>query len=92
MLNFILSNISKIYANESKILGNINETKEIMKEPMCDAEGNTYERKAILKYLETHNKSPITGNALSPIDLFPNTALAEKIRLALETFLDSLRE
>ena len=59
---------------------------------MCDAEGNTYERKAILKYLETHNKSPITGNALSPIDLFPNTALAEKIRLALETFLDSLRE
>lgn len=67
-------------------------TKEIMKEPMCDAEGNTYERKAILKYLETHNKSPITGNALSPIDLFPNTALAEKIRLALETFLDSLRE
>ena len=67
-------------------------TKKIMKEPMCDAEGNTYERKAILKYLETHNKSPITGNALSPIDLFPNTALAEKIRLALETCLDSLRE
>jgi hypothetical protein len=63
-----------------------------MKEPMCDAEGNNYERKAIIKYLMTHNKSPITGNALSPIDLSPNTALAEKIRLALETCLDSLRE
>ena len=67
-------------------------TKEIMTEPVCDAEGNNYERKAILKYLETHNKSPITGNALSSIDLSPNTALAEKIRLALETCLDSLRE
>ena len=67
-------------------------TKEIMKEPMCDAEGNNFERKAILKYLETHDKSPITGHALSIIDLSPNTALAEKIRLALETCLDSLRE
>ena len=68
-------------------------TKNIMKEPMSDNEGNTYERQAILTYLEIHNnKSPITGNALFPMQLIPNTSLAEQIRLALITCLDTLRE
>jgi curved DNA-binding protein CbpA len=68
-------------------------TKNIMKEPMSDNEGNTYERQAILTYLEIHNnKSPITGNALSPMQLIPNISLAEQIRLALITCLDMLRE
>jgi hypothetical protein len=68
-------------------------TKNIMKEPMSDNEGNTYERQAILTYLEIHNnKSPITGNALSPIQLIPNISLAEQIRLALISCLDTLRE
>lgn len=68
-------------------------TKNIMKEPMSDNEGNTYERQAILTYLEIHNdKSPMTGNALSPMQLIPNMSLAEQIRLALITCLDTLRE
>lgn len=66
-------------------------TKDIMKEPMSDAQGNTYERQAILKYLETHTMSPITGKSLSPMHLTPNTVLAEKIRLALKARLDSLQ-
>ena len=68
-------------------------TRNIMKEPMSDNEGNTYERQAILTYLEIHNnKSPITGNALFPMQLIPNTSLAEQIRFALITCLDTLRE
>lgn len=69
-------------------------THELMKEPMSDFEGNSYERVAILKYLETHTTSPVTGNLLHPMHLTPNSALKEKIRytLKLKNCIDSLRE
>lgn len=69
-------------------------TKEVMNEPMTDFEGNHYERDAILKYLETHNTSPVTGNALFPMHLTPNSALKERIKytLKLKNCLDTLSE
>jgi hypothetical protein len=67
-------------------------TKEIMKEPMTDFEGNSYERDAILKYLETHNTSPVTGNPLCPLHLTTNSAMRERIQytLKLKVCLDVL--
>jgi len=69
-------------------------TKEVMNEPMTDFEGNHYERDAILKYLETHSTSPVTGNPLYPLHLTPNSALKERIRytLKLKNCLDTLSE
>lgn len=69
-------------------------TKEVMKEPMTDFEGNHYERDAILKYLETHSTSPVTGNPLYPMHLTPNSALKERIKytLKLKNCLDTLSE
>jgi len=69
-------------------------TKEVMNEPMTDFEGNHYERDAIMKYLETHSTSPVTGNPLYPMFLTPNTALRERIKytLKLKSTLDTLSE
>jgi hypothetical protein len=47
-------------------------TKSIMIYPVIDAEGNTYERRAILCWLDLEDISPITGNSLSPVDLVEN--------------------
>jgi curved DNA-binding protein CbpA len=67
-------------------------TKEVMKEPMSDFEGNNYEKDAILKYLETHSTSPVTGNPLFPLHLTANSALKERIKytLKLKNCLDAL--
>lgn len=59
-------------------------TKQIIKEPMTDFEGNSYEREAILKYLETHSSSPVTGAPLYACHLTANAALREKIRCTME--------
>ncbi len=47
---------------------------------MVDKEGNTYERSAILKWLETSQSSPITRNSLSLSDLVPNRAILDIIQ------------
>ncbi|KAK1745508.1 hypothetical protein QTG54_003432, partial [Skeletonema marinoi] len=67
-------------------------TKEVMKEPMSDFEGNNYEKDAILKYLETHSTSPVSGNPLFPLHLTSNSALKERIKytLKLKNCLDAL--
>ena len=67
-------------------------TTEIINDPMTDFEGNNYERTAILKYLENHNTSPVTGNPLYPCHLTPNNALKERIKhtVKLRDCLDSL--
>ena len=69
-------------------------TKSLMITPVSDMEGNSYEKSAILKHLETSNKSPITGNILMPSDLREDTALLEKIRytVKLKSRLNALRE
>ncbi|KAL3782274.1 hypothetical protein ACHAWO_003608 [Cyclotella atomus] len=58
-------------------------TRSIMCHPVIDAEGNTYERRAILRWLDLEDVSPITGNPLSPVDLVENKrrmAAIEKYR------------
>lgn len=67
-------------------------TKEVMREPMTDFEGSSYERDAILKYLETHSTSPVTGNPLCPLHLTANSGLKERIQytLKLKSCIDAL--
>ena len=59
---------------------------------MTDFEGNSYERSVILKYLETHSTSPVTGNALCPLHLTANSGLKERIQytLKLKSCIDAL--
>lgn len=52
----------------------------VMRDPVVDIEGNTWERKAIMEWIvENDGKSPKTGNKLSPRNLFPNRALRNLI-------------
>ena len=52
-------------------------TQEVMKEPVIDSEGNTYEKSAILEWLKSTNTSPVTRNVISALELVPNRALIE---------------
>ena len=56
-------------------------TQQEIKEPVIDREGNTYEKQAILEWLETNNISPLTRNRLTSEDLQPNRAYIEIIEL-----------
>ena len=61
-------------------------TKSIMIQPMIDAEGNTYERRAILRWLDLEDVSPVTGNPLSPVDLIEN----KRRMAAIETYREEV--
>jgi hypothetical protein len=52
-------------------------TQDVMREPVIDKEGNTYEKSAILEWLKTNNISPITRNVISASELIPNRALIQ---------------
>ena len=52
-------------------------TQDVMREPVIDKEGNTYEKSAILEWLKTSNISPITRNVISASELIPNRALIQ---------------
>ena len=47
-------------------------TAEIMTDPVCTADGFTYEREAITEWLRTNNTSPLTGATLESKVLIPN--------------------
>lgn len=51
-----------------------------MEEPEIAADGFTYERKAILAWLEKHNISPVTRQKLDHFKLTPNHTLRSAIR------------
>ena len=55
-----------------------------MKDPVMDPEGNSYERFAILKWLEDHSTSPITRSQLRKEDLVPNRALKDLLNCSDE--------
>jgi len=59
---------------------------DIMKDPVICADGQTYERSNILKWLEKSDRSPKTNQALSHKDMAPNYAL----RSAIEEFHELL--
>ena len=54
-------------------------TLEVMLEPVLDAEGNTYERSALLKWIQEYRTSPISRQPLSETMLVPNNALRDTI-------------
>jgi hypothetical protein len=58
-------------------------TSELMKDPVMDSEGNTFEREAIIAWLQKNSTSPITKNPLSENDLMPNRALKETMEMML---------
>ena len=52
---------------------------DIMKDPVMDPEGNTYERKKIEEWLTRIQTSPITRSTLTKEQLSPNRALKDAI-------------
>ncbi|CAB9514888.1 U-box domain-containing protein [Seminavis robusta] len=54
-------------------------TQELLEDPVIDHEGNTYERTAIVDWIQQHGDSPITRNPLSAQQLYDNNTLTEVI-------------
>lgn len=54
-------------------------TDEIFFEPVMTSDGQTYERSAIEEWLKTHDKSPLTGKALTNKKLIPNFVMKKLI-------------
>ncbi len=50
-------------------------TQAVMKEPVIAADGHTYEKAAILDWLQLHAESPVTGEALSDHTVLPNIVM-----------------
>ena len=65
-------------------------THEIMKEPVMDPEGNTYERNAIEEWLRREQNSPITRSPLQISELRPNRALRDLIEEFTSTNPDAV--
>lgn len=55
-------------------------TYEIMRDPVIDPEGNSFERVAIISALKKNPKSPITRTPLNPKQLIENRALKQTIQ------------
>ena len=53
---------------------------EIMKDPVFDADGYTYDRESIQQWFDAGNRrSPMTGLELRSLDLTPNRAIKSAI-------------
>ena len=55
-------------------------TTELMIDPVMAADGHAYERTAMERWLATKSTSPMTGEALEHICLFPSHILRRMIR------------
>jgi len=54
-------------------------TQQLMVDPVIDPEGNSYEKVAIINWLQRNPISPLTRNSLSPSQLINNRALKNSI-------------
>ena len=63
-------------------------TGDLMKDPVIDPDGHSYEKDAIIKWLSTRNVSPMTRNTLFSTDLRPNLTLKN----CIESIRDQLSE
>lgn len=59
-------------------------TSELMADPVTTADGFSYEREAIEKWLQDHTISPLTGAPLKHLELIPNMALRSAIQEAVD--------
>ncbi|CAB9524172.1 U-box domain-containing protein [Seminavis robusta] len=50
-------------------------TQDLIRDPVIDPEGNTYERYSIIGWIQQHGASPITRNSLRVEQLYDNTTL-----------------
>lgn len=57
-------------------------TKEVMADPVVDAEGNSFERSAIVEWLLKNEHSPLTRTPMRVEQLAPNRSLREAIEAA----------
>jgi hypothetical protein len=55
-------------------------TGESMRDPVVAADGHTYERRAIARWLRTSDKSPLTGNVLPHKELVTNYGLLSSVQ------------
>ena len=54
-------------------------TLDVMTDPVLDREGNTFEREAVVAWLQKNKTSPISREPLNESMLVPNIALREMI-------------
>jgi hypothetical protein len=54
-------------------------SQEVMEDPVCTADGHTYERREIFRWLCKHDTSPLTGAPLPNKALTPNIGLRQVI-------------
>jgi hypothetical protein len=54
-------------------------TGDLMKDPVSEPDGHTYERDAIMKWLYKSNTSPMTRNTLLESDLKLNISMKKSI-------------
>ena len=54
-------------------------SQEPMEDPVCTADGHTYERREIFRWLCKHDTSPLTGASLPNKALTPNIGLRQVI-------------
>ena len=50
-----------------------------MKDPVVAADGHTYEKRAVAKWLDSHDRSPMTGQLIASFVLTPNFTLKSMI-------------
>jgi U-box domain len=55
-------------------------TQEPMRDPVVAADGHTYERSAIVRWLQSSDKSPLTGSVLPHKNLVPNYMLLSSLQ------------
>jgi hypothetical protein len=60
-------------------------TQEPMRDPVVAADGHTYERSAIVRWLQTSDKSPLTGSVLPHKNLVPNYMLLSSLQEQADT-------
>ena len=63
-------------------------TRDLMVDPVCTADGQTYECAAISRWLETRRVSPVTNVRLTDLTLTPNRPL----RSLIEAYLNQQPE
>lgn len=64
-------------------------TGDVMHDPVIATDGQTYERKNFLEWIEKSDKSPITGAALESNTLVPNMALKATIEKMLPEYVQN---
>jgi U-box domain len=48
---------------------------EVMVDPVCIADGSSYDRSSIQQWFVEHNTSPVTGLAVDTRELWPNSTV-----------------